>query len=215
MLSFYFCLNIKKFNLFKAVNFIEKSFDTEVKEIKLKKLKSAFQIWTSMIGNGEKSSVNFGKLLKDADHPINPYLELLKSISGMQKHHTLPALGLALTERIPNPNSQYHIEMGNQLRKELSDILGDDGVLLFPSFPIVAPYHNQPIFTNTLDFIFFGIMNAMGFPATQIPMGLATNSGLPIGVQFVANLDNDHLTIRLAEYFEIELVGWKPGFQIP
>lgn len=194
----------------KAVDCIEKSFNTKVTEIKLKKLKSAFQIWSSMMSNGEASSDNFGRLLKDStEESINPYKELLKSITGYQKLHTLPAIGLALTERIPNPHSKHYIEMGKQLKQELKDILGDDGVLLFPSFPVVAPYHNQPIFTNTLDFVHYGIINAMGLPSTQCPMGLSSE-GLPTGVQVISNHSNDHLTIRVAEYFEANLVGWTP-----
>lgn len=51
----------------------------------------------------------------------------------------------------------------------------------------------------------------MGFPVTQCPMGLS-DDGLPTGVQIVSNLNNDHLTIKLAEYFESNLVGWIPPF---
>ena len=52
----------------------------------------------------------------------------------------------------------------------------------------------------------------MGFPVTQCPMGLCEKSGLPLGVQVVSNYKCDHLTIRLAEYLEQNLVGWIPPF---
>ena len=88
---------------------------------------------------------------------------------------------------------------------------GDDGVLLFPSFPIVAPYHHQSLFTNTFDFLYYGIINSVGLPSTQIPLGL-NSQGLPTGVQIVANHNMDHLTIGMAEYFETNLGGWVAPF---
>lgn len=83
--------------------------------------------------------------------------------------------------------------------------------MLFPSFPVVAPYHNQPLFTNSLDFLYYGIINALGFPSTQCPMGLSSE-GLPTGVQVISNRLNDHLTIKIAELFESQLVGWVPPY---
>jgi Asp-tRNA(Asn)/Glu-tRNA(Gln) amidotransferase A subunit family amidase len=79
--------------------------------------------------------------------------------------------------------------------------------MIFPSFPIVAPYHNEPLLSYTFDFIYFGIINSLGFPSTQCPMGLSSD-GLPTGIQIVANHGCDHLTIKLAEYFEQNLIGW-------
>ncbi len=196
----------------KAVDFLGKSFNTEVKELKLGKLKSSVQIWASMMRNGKWKSNDFSCLLTDTSKPINPCVEIFKTFVGLQKHHTLPAIGLSLTEQLPTSNPPYYIELGKQLKREIADILGDDGVLLFPSFPISAPYHNQPLLTNTVDFIHYGIINSLGLPATQCPMGLSDHSGLPTGVQVIANTDNDHLCIGVAEYMEANLVGWVPGF---
>ena len=58
------------------------------------------------------------------------------------------------------------------------------------------------------DFIYYGLFNALGFPVTQCPMGLSDDSQLPTGVQIVANEKCDHLTIKVAEYFESNLTGW-------
>jgi hypothetical protein len=45
-------------------------------------------------------------------------------------------------------------------------LIGNDGIVFFPSFPVVAPYHSQPLFTNPLDWIYYGTFNALGFPGT-------------------------------------------------
>ena len=74
---------------------MEKSFDCKVNELKLKKLKSSFQIWTCMIGNGEVTSTEFTNILGDYRHRVNPLKEIVKSAFGFQDKHTLLALGLA------------------------------------------------------------------------------------------------------------------------
>jgi fatty acid amide hydrolase 2 len=130
-------------------------------------------------------------------------------VFGLQKKHTLPALSLALAERAPLKKPQHYIALGNTLRQEIKDEIGDDGILLFPSFTCVAPYHNQSLLTNSLDFMHFAIINVLGFPSTQCPMGLSPQ-GLPTGVQVIANQNNDHLTIKFAEFLESNLIGWVP-----
>ena len=154
---------------------------------------------------------SFPKMLNNSDVAVNPLYELAKSIFGMQKNHTLPAIGLAIVQAFPVQNSDFYIELGQKLTNKLKEILGDDGILIFPSFPTVAPYHNQPLWTNTLDFIYFGIISALGFPSTQCPIGLSPE-GLPTGIQIIANHNLDHLTIRLAKYFEDNHYGWTSPF---
>jgi fatty acid amide hydrolase 2 len=82
--------------------------------------------------------------------------EIIKTILGLQCSHTLPALWLAFLESLPKRDYMHHIKMGEKLKQELKIILGDDGVLLFPSFPVSAMYHNQPLLTNSLDWIYYG-----------------------------------------------------------
>lgn len=108
----------------KAIQFIETHLDLKVNEIKLNKFKSSFQIWASMMNNGIQSSNTFSKLLTNGNGEINPFVELLKSIFCLQKSHTLPAISLAITERLPTSNPIHHIEMGNQLKKEIQQIIG-------------------------------------------------------------------------------------------
>ena len=56
--------------------------------------------------------------------------------------HTLPALLLAIGERLVFTNSEFHknyVKLGIKLRDELEELLGDDGVLIYPSHPTPAP----------------------------------------------------------------------------
>lgn len=73
------------------------------------------------------------------------------------------------------------IHLYQQSSITLKRLLGDNGVLLYPSHPTLAPYHNEPLF-RPLNFTYTAIFNALGFPVTQVPLGLAPN-GLPLGIQ--------------------------------
>jgi fatty acid amide hydrolase 2 len=193
-----------------VIEFVKKSLNVQVKEVRLKNLDSSHRMWSVLMRNGQGSCYNVGKLMANSSSkPINPYIEVIKSVCGLQNKYTLPALSMAINERVTIPNAKGHIEMANSLRQEVKEILGDDGIMFFPSFPCVAPYHNRTVFCNSFDYIYYGIINVMGLPCTQCPMGLSPQ-GLPTGVQVVANQNNDHLTIKFAEFLESNLIGWIP-----
>uniref|UniRef100_A0AAV2KTX0 Amidase domain-containing protein n=1 Tax=Knipowitschia caucasica TaxID=637954 RepID=A0AAV2KTX0_KNICA len=61
------------------------------------------------------------------------------------------------------------------------------------------------------DGVFYSILNVLGLPVTQCPLGL-NQDGLPLGVQVVAGKLQDHLTIATAQYLEKAFGGWRdPG----
>lgn len=139
----------------RAIKFVERDLSVEVKELHLPKLRSIFQIWVAGMSH-EQDPKSFTKLMGDGKHKVNLFLELIKTLTGVKASHTLPALWLGLIEHLPKQKPLRHIEMGEKLKQELKIILGDDGVLFFPSFPISAMYHNQPLLTNSFDWIYYG-----------------------------------------------------------
>lgn len=103
----------------------------------------------------------------------------------------LPFLDLnidMLTKQIINaPLIGYKLARGNadclndlvyELKTKLMRILGDNGVLLFPTFPSSAPYRGS----GAIDFGYTGIFNVLGFPSTTCPLG-KDKKGLPFGIQ--------------------------------
>ena len=128
--------------------------------------------------------------------------------------HTLPAIGLGLAEGLAQNDSQNQRlrRMNDKLREDIAKVLGDDGVLLYPPHPVLAPYHNQALlmFPN---FEYTGIFNTLGFPVTQCPMGLS-KEGLPLGLQVVGNHLNDHLTLAVAGEIERAFGGWVPPCEV-
>ena len=166
-------------------------------------LKYSFPIWACMLSAHDHTP--FGVSLGQGK-PIPVLWEFLKWTMG-QSNHTLPAIGLALAEMIPASTEKF-VKMGRELRHELMDIMGNDGVLLYPSYSSPAPRHYQPLFQFN-HWIYTAIMNAMGFPSTQVPLGLS-KKGLPLGVQVVGAPGNDHVTIAVALELEKIFGGWTP-----
>ena len=76
--------------------------------------------------------------------------------------------------------------------------MGDDGILICPSFPGsgVATYHKESYF-KPINVMYTAIFNAIGFPATVIPIGLSqlNEPGLPMSIQVI-------------KFFEIRKNSW-------
>lgn len=164
-------------------------------------LKKSFEIWSAMMkATGPEP---FSKQLGEGT-AISPLLHLMRWPIG-KTPHTLPALVLAALDQLPmNPDKM--VRLGKELRAELIQTLGEDGVLLYPPYTRPAPRHNHPLMTP-FDFAYCGIFNVLGFPSTQVPLGLNAK-GLPLGTQVIAAPGNDALTIAVAEALEKQFGGW-------
>lgn len=135
--------------------------------------------------------------------------------------------------------SEFIVQMKENLQNKVDKLLGTDGIFLYPSHPRVAPKHHHTLFqpfdfaytgqfclktkkTKTKKtqhsfhfphcFIFsLGIINILGLPVTQCPLGLG-EEGLPLGVQVVAGKLQDHLSLEVALFLEKTFGGWRdPG----
>lgn len=167
-------------------------------------LRSSFDIWSSMLseGNDETFAGLLGQGIK-----LNPFFETVKSVFR-RSEHTFPAAMLALTEGVAAaaPGRAAHfIKKGYELQNDLNSLIGD-GILLYPSYTRPAPKHHAPLATP-FDWVYTAIFNVMQLPSTQIPLGL-NSEGLPLGVQIVARHGNDHLTLAVAEYLSESIAHW-------
>ncbi len=179
----------------------------KVKTVHLEKLKSSIDIWSSSIDDATKTL--YRNLLGDGKD-ISPIWELLKFPFGASPH-TLPSIVLALIENIPRmmpSRLKKFVELGKELRAELIQMIGPNGVMLYPSFANPAPKHNAPLI-SPFKYAYTAIINIMTFPVTQTPLGL-NQQGLPLGVQVAGIPGNDHLTIAVGLELEKAFGGWAP-----
>lgn len=195
----------------KVVAHLETVLGASVQHVKLKQMKYSFQLWITMMsakGHDGKEPVRFIDMLTNLGNPIRPLWELIKWCLGLSVH-TIPVIGLAMLEKnldYDSEKSKKFQAMKESLLKELVEMLGDDGVFLYPSHPTVAPKHHVAL-TRPFNFAYTGIFNVLCLPVTQCPLGLNTK-GLPLGIQVVAGPFNDHLTLAVAQYLEKSFGGW-------
>jgi fatty acid amide hydrolase 2 len=178
-----------------------------IRRVRFASLRHSFDIWSSTLAAADGQS--FSVLLGNGRRTRGA-LELLKW-AVRRSPHTLPAIGLAMLERVnnwaPGRGARY-VELGRTLRAEILDAIGDDGVLLYPSYVSPAPRHYKPLWPP-FNFVYTAIVNVMKLPATQVPLGLGSE-GLPLGVQIVAGPARDHLSIAVALELERAFGGWVP-----
>ncbi|XP_068978889.1 fatty-acid amide hydrolase 2-B-like isoform X5 [Bombus flavifrons] len=137
-------------------------------------------------------------------------LEELKSICGMSQN-TLSAITYTVMKWIYHKLSEsYEREVSakrDELKKQFEELLGDNGVLIFPTFVSSAYYSNES-YPNIFNFMYLTVANVLGIPATHCTMGL-NKQGLPVGLQIMANAGNDHLTIAVAKEIDKAFGGWQ------
>lgn len=171
-------------------------------------LKRSFEIWSAMLHDGG-GDATFTDLMA-AGGELSPLAELGKAVLG-RSSYTLPGLLLCLLERVPaalGDRTRTLVALGKELRAELEAMLGDDGVMLFPSYPTVAPKHHVALLPP-LKWVYTAIFNVLEMPVTQVPMGLDERH-VPTGVQVAASNQRDTLTIAVALELERAIGGWTP-----
>ncbi|XP_077977656.1 fatty-acid amide hydrolase 2-like [Glandiceps talaboti] len=192
----------------KAVKYLEDQLDVHFTSTKLRRLKYSFEMWSAMMSKYDDGQT-FNDLMGDSGSKVYPTWELFKWVFQLS-NHTLPSIGLALGEKLevlmPKSEREKLCRSSDKLRADIEELLGDDGILLYPSHPKVAPFHNSPI-TTPFNFAYTGIFNILGFPITQVPLGL-NKDGIPLGIQVIALTNNDHLTLAVARQLEKGFGGW-------
>jgi fatty acid amide hydrolase 2 len=178
-----------------------------VETVRIPELKDSFFIWGSSLQMA--GGATFKELMGEG-REVDAWYHLGLWFLG-QSPHTLPAIGLGLLESLQElapGRARTYFNKGIALKKKLAAMLGNDAVMLYPSYPEPAPYHNLPLLPP-LNWVYTAILNILELPVTQTPLGL-NRRGLPLGVQVVGSHGQDHLTIAVAQELERRCGGWQP-----
>ncbi|XP_052743227.1 fatty-acid amide hydrolase 2-B-like [Bicyclus anynana] len=189
----------------KVVEHFRRTYNMTAEEKKIEWLQRSSPIWMQAV----KSSDSFADHILPNPSTMSNIIEIIKSIFGLSEN-TLAGLLVSLSDQEKfNPECKkykYFMKARDYLEEVFKNMLGDNGVFLFPTHPVAAPYHNQPL-VRGMNFMYTAIINSLGFPATAIPLGF-NKEGLPIGIQVVANINNDRLCFAVTEELEKAFGGW-------
>ncbi|XP_054267774.1 fatty-acid amide hydrolase 2-A-like isoform X1 [Macrosteles quadrilineatus] len=116
-----------------------------------------------------------------------------------------------LVDNVPQEDYEIMLKKKEHIMNQFKELLGDNGVFLYPAFPQAAHFHGQ-IFYKFLNTAYLSAFNVLELPATAVPLGL-NREGLPIGIQVSAWQRQDRLTMAVAAALEKEFGGWIPPSQ--
>ena len=204
-----------------CADYLEERGAKVVRGVRLNAVKKVLGIWFAMVIN-------------ELDNPIENYLgsermnitkELYRAIRR-DSTHIAPIMALVILDRFLRQahktpvggfirkGTDMLVETGLELKKEISNLLGDNGVILYPSYSTTAPIHGRTL-KFPLDSTFMFLPNVLEFPVTQVPLGLSESSALPMGVQIIGNHGCDHVTAAVAVEMEKRFGGWiSPGLAV-
>ncbi|XP_073972819.1 fatty-acid amide hydrolase 2-B-like [Rhodnius prolixus] len=137
--------------------------------------------------------------------------EVVLDIFGCSKFHTYSVFyGFTkkCSEVLPKSYETNMRKLKEELGKYMEELLGDCGVLILPVFFDTAHKHYRMYYKFT-NVIYLSVANLLGIPATVCPAGLS-KSGLPFGIQIIANRNQDRLTLAVAKELENVFGGWTP-----
>uniref|UniRef100_A0A2A4J577 Amidase domain-containing protein n=1 Tax=Heliothis virescens TaxID=7102 RepID=A0A2A4J577_HELVI len=189
----------------KVTEFLKKQYQIDSEEKKIPLMRKSMAIWFANM----KSEKRFGEFIMNNDSIGSILFEMLKNIIGLSGN-TFIGLFTSLFDYggvdIGSEQYKHYLKLREDLERTFSEMLGDDGVFFFPSHPTTAPYHNEPLL-RPFNFSYTAIINCLGLPATTVPLGLS-REGLPIGIQVIANHNQDRLCFAVAEELNQAFGGW-------
>ncbi|KAI6197122.1 hypothetical protein M3Y94_01187400 [Aphelenchoides besseyi] len=196
----------------KTIEHFKKVTKNNVPAVQFETAKYAANFWFTSTSEEGGLSVGqyfgcFGK------YEVRFFHELPKWLRGKSEHTSAVMLALGIEEFSKHITSDRAAieEMRDELRAEIIELLGDDGVLIWPSFPYASYFHSELLW-NLLVGEYSALWNALALPVIACPVGL-NDEGVPLGVQLISAPHNERLLIAAAIEIEKAFGGWQapPG----
>ncbi|XP_039302063.1 fatty-acid amide hydrolase 2-A-like [Solenopsis invicta] len=139
-----------------------------------------------------------------------PTVELMKALFGLSQYtKQMLTFAVSFQPNFPFMKSKisYYSKQTDELRQKLLDLLGDDGVLIYPTFR--NPFLPQLLLCELLTFSSCSLFNIFVCRVTHVPMGLA-HEGMPVGAQIIAASYQNRLCLAVAKEQKKTFGGWVP-----
>ncbi|TMS35326.1 hypothetical protein L596_002753 [Steinernema carpocapsae] len=190
----------------KVIKNLATSFDVAAHRLDLPLAHFAWEMFYACADLGTRPFLS--EYMVDCKGDVNLYNELLKAPFGKSDHSTaIILLGILEKQSVLRKKDQSTLSLyRDRLKRELSELLSKNGVLIFPSFPCPIPFHGQ-MTLKSLNAAYACLWNVLGLPVVQCPLGLDFD-GLPTGVQIIGAPYNERLIVEVAKHLEQRFGGW-------
>ncbi|KRF83322.1 fatty-acid amide hydrolase 2-A isoform X1 [Drosophila virilis] len=193
-------------DLHAAINRVASDFNA--KRVNIRKMKWSLDISLSAMLTMKNIETIYHKT-EEGEQPKTVCKETVKYFFGCSDS-ILPSVIFGHLQNfmkiIPNSRHKHLASIIEALKTEFKELLGTDGVFLYPTFPNTAHQHYQ-IYHKLLEPMYMAIFNTLGLPVTNCMIGLDRRN-LPMGIQVVANPGQDHLCLAVAREMERRYGGW-------
>ncbi|KAI6183878.1 hypothetical protein M3Y97_00536000 [Aphelenchoides bicaudatus] len=193
----------------KAIECFESRLNTNVIPVDFPLAKYALNYWFERFTDGDYLPISHFFTGFTRDKRLEVFPELRKWLVGESQHITAVLMACLLEELTSMFNFKMDrkkvAEMREKFKQQLLNLLGDNGILIWPSLPQSGYFHNELLW-ECFSAEYMTIWNSLALPAIACPMGL-NNFNIPTGIQLVCAPGNERLLIAAAE--ELERAGFK------
>lgn len=193
---------------------IAKSLIKVANHFKSTEVKLPLMKWTLDISMHSMLRLNFDTIYSKPEEgrkSKTPMKEHLKYLIG-QSESTFPSVCINTLKfamrQVPKSRQAQLENIKRKLKEDILALLGDNGVLFYPTFPTSANKHYE-VYYRLFDANYMMVFNTLGLPVSQVHVGFDKDD-LPIGIQVVCTPGNDHLSIAVAHEIQKVFGGWKP-----
>lgn len=193
----------------KVKNYFEQVHNATVQKVAFPLMNRIFELW---------ALTGYSEGLKPF-HPniTGEFIQLLHAEPGeLNTTFWMWALDALKTFAHPKDEAEHAFVAGKlaKLRRQVSKLLGRNGVLVMPIVPAPVPFHHMEPF-KTYNFVYALVFNVLGLPVVAIPTGKSPVTNMPLGVQIAGAPFNEALLIAVARELEKAFGGWVPPGRVP
>nr|CAD2172584.1 unnamed protein product [Meloidogyne enterolobii] len=182
----------------KSVRFFETEFNVTAQKVEFPLASHLYEIWGAL-GFGTPA-LSIPDILKEFPKVFNDKSELTSCAWIFSLIH-------AFVDVRDDNEKEYMLKKLDKLRHQIKQALGDNGILLLPTWPTLAPFHHQDLFTS-INLAFTELFNILGFPAISCPVGLDSSKQIPLSVQIAGPPNSEPLLMAAAQELERGFGGW-------
>ncbi|KAI6231999.1 hypothetical protein M3Y95_00440600 [Aphelenchoides besseyi] len=186
-------------------------FDVQVEPLDHPLFGDSLAMWMACIRDPVSRSASSILAGYAVDREIDFWSEFGRWLAGGSTHTTASLMMCFVEQVLPKMSPEerkFHVKERERLCHDLTALLDERTILLFPGFCRSAYFHNELLF-SPLDILYTSIWNMLALPVVTVPVSL-NNQGMPVGVQVVSGPQNDRLLLDVAVELEYAFGGWKP-----